>query len=134
MKILIVDDDMVSRLKLQVILDQIGEVTLAENGEEALETFKTAWKSFAPFDLVCLDIEMPGKGGMETLYDIRSLERTMNVDKEKPAVILMVTSHSDKDNVVTSIQAGCNGYLLKPFDSDSVMKMIKEAGFSVKVN
>jgi len=129
MKILIVDDETVSRTKLKMILETVGECHEAENGREALAFFKRAWAELIPFDLVCLDVSMPGMDGTEVLLEIREAESQMRVSREKPVKILMITSHADKDTVITSIQAGCDDYLVKPFQPGHVLDKIKKLGF-----
>ena len=132
MKILIVDDELVSRIKLQTILEGENRCHLAQNGVEAMQNFRQAWKDLDPYDLVCLDIGMPDKNGMDVLFEIREAEADMQVTREKPVKILMITSHADKDSIITSIQAGCDGYLVKPFNNAAVLNKIKELGLTLK--
>ena len=60
MKILIVDDDLVSRSKMEVLMSSFGECILAHDGLEAISEYRRAWEECAPFGLITLDIEMPG--------------------------------------------------------------------------
>ena len=126
MKILVVDDELVSRKKMQKIMDGLGECAAAASGGEALNLFKQAMESGAPFDLVTLDVVMPGMDGTEVLYEIREIERRKHPPKEKRTKILMVTSQSDKDTVITCIQAQCDDYIVKPFDREKIMKKIEK--------
>ena len=129
MKVLLVDDDKVSLTKLRVIIEPFGQCETARNGDEAVEAFHAAWDAHFPYDLICLDISMPGKDGTEVLFEIREAEMDMNVAREKPAKVLMITSHRDKDSVITSVQAGCDGYLVKPFSPKDVHAKLKQLGF-----
>lgn len=131
MKILIVDDELVSRKKLEKILEKYAVCVSAENGAEALGAFEAAWKDDAPFDLVCLDVSMPDMDGTEVLFEIREKEKQLGVQKEKPAKVLMITSHRDKGTVITSIQAGCDEYLAKPFDRHRVLEIIQKLGLKI---
>ena len=131
MKSLIVDDDLVSRIKLEKILAGYGECTVTEDGETGLREFEQAWREEAPFDVVCLDVSMPGKDGTEVLLEIRQIEKRLGVDTEKPARVMMITAHRDKDTVITSIQAGCDGYLVKPFDRHKVINKFKVLGIKL---
>jgi two-component system chemotaxis response regulator CheY len=129
MKILVVDDEVASRTKLQTIMETIGECVAVKSGQVAMAAFKEAQEKGAPFDLVTLDIDMPEMDGTETLYNIREIEKEMNVPEQKQAKILMVTSHSGKDTVITSIQAGCNDYLVKPFKKEVITEKLMKLGF-----
>ncbi|NQU04426.1 MAG: HDOD domain-containing protein [Syntrophaceae bacterium] len=120
MKILVVDDELVSRKKLQKILSNLGECEAVGGGKVAVAAFKKALKEGDPFDLVTLDIVMPEMDGTEALVELRELEIEIGVPEEGKAVIMMVTSHGDKDNIVTSISAGCDNYIIKPFDKKTI--------------
>ena len=92
MKILIVEDDFISRKLMQKFLDPYGETDVAVNGEEALDAFQMAWKEDSPYDLICLDIMMPQKDGQEVLRTIRAIETGKGLEGEKSAKILMTTA------------------------------------------
>jgi two-component system chemotaxis response regulator CheY len=83
MKILIVDDDLVSRSKMEVLMSTYGECILAENGREAVSEYKRAWDLGEHFNLVTLDIEMPGMDGRETLTRIRELETSASATPDR---------------------------------------------------
>ena len=120
MKILVVDDELVSRKKLQKILSNLGECEAVGGGKVAVTAFEKALKEGDPFDLVTLDIVMPEMDGTEALVELRELEIESGVPEEAKAVIMMVTSHGDKDNIVTSISAGCDNYIVKPFNKKTI--------------
>ncbi|MBN1840943.1 MAG: response regulator [Deltaproteobacteria bacterium] len=125
MKILVVDDDYVVRKKLSTIMESVGKCESVETGEAAVEAFRRAWENWAPFDLIMLDISMPDMEGTEVLYTIRDMERKKNIPDDKKAKIIMVSGYSDKDTVITSIQAGCDDYIKKPFRRDVILQKIK---------
>jgi len=125
MKILVVDDELVSRKKMQKIMVNFGECEEFESGSEAITAFKKALENRTPFDLITLDIVMPELDGIEVLFEIREIENLKNIPEEKQVKILMVTSHSDRDNIITSIQAGCNDYIVKPFDREMVIEKLE---------
>ncbi len=103
LKILLVEDDELFRLGLRVRLQQEPEIeTLveAQDGETAIDLAKQQ-----PFDLVLLDIGLPGMGGLETC---RQLQR------DYPQLpILVLTSHSEKLLIARLVTAGAQGYCLK---------------------
>lgn len=131
MKSLVVDDELVSRKKMQKIMSILGECEMAETGSEAIMTFKMAWEFGLPFDIITLDIDMPDMSGIEVLEKVREIERENNVARENQVKVLMVTSHTEEENVVGSIKAGCNNYIVKPFDKDKVFRKIENFGFEI---
>lgn len=131
MRVLIVDDELVSRTKMLKIMECFGECESVENGSEAMTAFTNAWENWRPFNLITLDVSMPGMDGTEVAARIREIEHAKNVSEEKRAKILMVTGHSDKGTVYTSLQAGCNDYILKPFSKETIIKKLRKIGFKV---
>ena len=127
-KILVVDDDHISRLKMQAIMEDFGECHVAKRGGDALKLFKKAFDGHVPFDLITLDIAMPDMDGTEVLYAIREKENKNKISKQDQVKIIMVTSHSDKGHLMTCIQSGCNDFIVKPFDVNSIIKKIDRIG------
>ncbi len=132
MKILVVDDELVSRKKMQMIMEGIGECLAVENGTEALNAFRQAWESWVPFDLITLDIVMPDMDGTEVLNEIRKIEEERKIPKDKKVSIFMVTSQSEKDTIISCIRAGCDDFITKPFNRETVTKKLINKGFKVE--
>lgn len=129
MKTLVVDDEVVNRMKLQRIMGSFGECEAVESGSEAVIAFKNAWECWVPFELITLDISMPEMNGIEVLLEIRELENKKKVSSRKRVKILMVTAQADREHVTTSIMAGCDGYIMKPFDKEMIIEQIQKVGF-----
>ena len=83
MKILVVDDEMVSREKMKMIMSHFGECEAVESGADAVEKFVGAWNGWTPYDLISLDVQMPEMDGVEVLNRIRGMEREKNVPESK---------------------------------------------------
>lgn len=133
MKILVVDDELVSRKKLQKIVGGLGECEAVESGAAAIAAFKEARGSGTPFDLITLDINMPEMDGIQVLYRIREIEKEKTIPRGKGVKIIIVTSHADKNTIVTCMQAGCDDFIVKPFDREMVIgKLEKCVGISGK--
>ena len=129
MKALVVDDEVVSRKKMIKILGKYGECEEAENGEEAIEKFSVnAVDGTEPFDLITLDISMPDISGLDVLERIRKMETEKALAKENQVIILMVTSKSEKETVRSSIEGGCNDYVIKPFNNQSIQIKLERVG------
>jgi HD-like signal output (HDOD) protein/ActR/RegA family two-component response regulator len=128
MKILIVDDDLVSRSKMEVLMSAYGECILAQDGFEALSEYRNAWEGDAPFGLITLDIEMPGLNGEEVLAQIREFETRRSATPDKQAVIFMVTGQSDKEQVIKCLSCGCQDYIVKPFNIRVIREKLQKNG------
>lgn len=128
MRILIVEDDYTSMKLMQKLLSAYGETSTASNGEEALEAFRLALEN-TPFDLVCLDIMMPGIDGQQVLKSIRAMEKVRGVTPKKEAKIIMTTAlDSPKDVIEAYYQGGCSSYLVKPIEKKQVIDKLRELG------
>lgn len=124
MRILILDDEIVSRTKLTLIMEHFGECDAVDNGQDAIALFREAHQKEAPYELIMLDINLPEKNGIEVLSEIREAEGSLEIGKKCAAKILMVTSSRNKERIMASIQSGCNDYIVKPFDIDIIRKKL----------
>ena len=128
MKTLIVEDEMVSRTKLKLIMENFGACETAENGKDAVARFHNAHQRGQPFDLIMLDINLPEMDGMQVLSEMIAAENKLKIDSTQKAKILMVTSFTDKDHVIGCIQSGCDEYIAKPFDINTIGKKLAKLG------
>ncbi len=126
MRILVVDDDYVSRSKLAALLASYGQCDSSPNGEIALKLFEEAHKESAPYELVTMDIEMPGMNGEEVVTQMRKIEEDLHV--QDSAKILMVTVKRTLKDVSASYYRGCSGYLIKPTTPDGLKAALGEVG------
>jgi HD-like signal output (HDOD) protein/ActR/RegA family two-component response regulator len=128
MKTLIVDNELAGRTLMDRIMTNYGACKTAENGEAAIGMFKTACENGDFFDLVTLEIALPDINGLDVLLQIRQMEKDKKVPLYKRAVIMMATASADKDTIVTAVQTGCNEYVVKPFDGDTISRRLLKAG------
>ena len=131
MRVLVVDDELVSRKKMKKILDGLGSCDTAESGQDALVAYVKAWKDDAPYSLITLDISMPDIDGVEILKRIRSLEQAKNLAKEEQAKIIMVTASAERDTIVQCLRSACNDYIIKPFNRETVFAKLEKTGVAV---
>lgn len=129
MRILVVDDEVVGREKLGLLLSAYGDYESAENGEKALEMFKHARDEGRPYDLITMDIEMPVMSGREAIAQMRAIEEMSPGSRAK---ILMVTVTTDVRTVICSFKNGCDGYIIKPFTQDKVREVLFSCGIKPK--
>ncbi len=115
--ILLVDDERFLAKGISVILGKkidCNEMTIAMDGEEA-------WKVLQDkkIDVVISDWNMPKKSGAELLRDMKANPKTSSIP------FLMLTGRSDLDSVKSAQDAGVVEYIVKPFNGDELVKMIK---------
>jgi HD-like signal output (HDOD) protein/CheY-like chemotaxis protein len=130
MRILIVDDDIVSRTKLRLIMENFGECRTEVSGQEAMTAVRSAIQNNTAFDIITLDVSMPGMSGLDALQAIRQLERDFSITQQRQSKILMVTSAADKDLIIACVQSGCNDFIVKPFNLDVIQKKLDKIGIS----
>ena len=96
MKILLAEDDFVTRKFMTGFLSKYGECDVTVDGMEAVDAFMMALEDDDPYDLVCLDIMMPVMDGYQALMGIRNLEKERNIPKEQEAKVIMTTALNDE--------------------------------------
>lgn len=128
MKILLAEDDYVTRKAMDSFLSKYGECDVTVDGMEAVDAFMLALEEDEPYDLVCLDIMMPVMDGYQALMGIRNLEKERNIPKEKQAKVIMTTALNDEKNVKMAFELGCTIYSGKPIDQKRFEQALKKLG------
>lgn len=120
-RILIIDDEEEVRFSLQTLLERRGYATrTADNGKAALEILCKD-----KFDLVVLDIKMPGIGGISVLEKIRQSEGE-EVTAEARMPIIILTGFADEGTAIKAMRLKADDYILKPFDVDQFIYVIEK--------
>ena len=115
MKVLIAEDDKVSRRLLQATLGRLGyEVVTTEDGTQAWQALQQA---DAP-RLAILDWMMPGLDGVDVCRNVRQRDDVPYI------YIILLTARGQKKDVVTGLEAGADDYLVKPFDPQELSSRI----------
>ena len=110
--ILICDDEEIMRDVLSTILTGAGyKVDLAKSGEEAVESY-----SERPYDVVLMDVSMPGMGGLTALKEIISMDPN--------AYVLMITAYATFDTAISAWEKGAEGCIRKPFQNDQILALV----------
>jgi CheY-like chemotaxis protein len=117
MRILVADDDLVSRLAMEDVLRQCGspEIVLAEDGA-------SAWRAMngeACFDLLCLDVRMPPPDGLELVAKLRAAPALRRV----PA--MLITSTADRNTVLGATRSDLQGFIVKPVGPDTAARILR---------
>ena len=126
MKILIAEDDFVSRKFMLRFLGKYGERDVTVDGKETIDAFLMALESGEGYDLVCLDIMMPGMDGYQTLKAIRDIEVEKNIPEEKRAKIIMTSALNEGRNVTKAFELGCVAYAGKPIDEEKFENVLRK--------
>lgn len=110
--ILVCDDEEIMRDVLDTILSGAGyKVDLARTGEEALEAY-----SQKSYDVVLMDVSMPGIGGLTALEELIKLD--------PDAVVLMITAYATFDTAISAWEKGANGVIRKPFQNEQILALV----------
>ena len=128
MRILLAEDDFVTRKFMTGFLSKYGECDVTVDGMEAVDAFMMALEDGEPYDLVCLDIMMPVMDGYQALMGIRNLEKERNIPQEQAAKVIMTTALNEEKNVKMAFELGCSVYSGKPIDQERFEQALKKFG------
>ncbi len=128
MKILIVEDDFVTRRLLQSFLTPYGTCDITVNGLEAIKAFKMALEEKTPYDLICLDILMPEMDGQEVLKEIRQNEKEMGIGDSDCVKIILISILSDICNIKNAFKEQCEAFIPKPIEKKKIMETLQDLG------
>lgn len=124
MKILIAEDDFVSRKVLLGHLSQYGNCDLAIDGMEAVEAIASSLREKKPYDLIFLDIMMPNMDGQEALGRIRDIETEHGLALGDGTKVVMTTALSDAHNVLSAFNSQCEAYIVKPVTREKIVSQL----------
>ena len=124
-KILLVEDEPIAQKMAKMILEELNcELDLAANGDEAIELFlKQA------YDLILMDIGLPDKDGISVTSEIRAIENKASL---VPTPIVGLSVHTAKTARAQAMEAGMNGYFVKPITLGMSQGFLNQFVFSTK--
>jgi|SRR5579871_108922 len=128
MRALLVDDSPVILQSLKAFLRSCAECDIADDGQKGLDAFRRALQDQRPYELVCLDLQMPEIDGGQLLGLIRKYEHEASLSTT--AKILVITSTADADVVRRLVADGANGYLLKPVSEHKLREQLLALGLA----
>jgi CheY-like chemotaxis protein len=129
MRILVIDDDYTCRVQTKALLGDLGDCDGASTGTIGLELFKLAHAESCPYQLVVLDIDMPGMDGLEVLSQLRQWEEQNDKFQEgRAAKVMMLSALDDGRTVFSSFSTGCEMYFVKPLSPAKLADALKNAG------
>jgi DNA-binding NarL/FixJ family response regulator len=115
-RVLIVDDHVVVRLGLRTLIQSQPDMQVAGDTDSGAGAVSLLEETHP--DVILLDLRMPGCGGVETVYRIRSIDRA--------ARILMLSSFGSEEDIYQALNAGARGYILKNAGSDDLLAAIRQ--------
>jgi len=114
-KLLLVDDekDFIESLAERLVLREF-DVKTALNGDDAINLINKN-----EFDVIVLDVKMPGKSGIETLKEIKNINQLSQV--------IMLTGHATVESAIQGMKLGAYDYIMKPTVTEDLIELIKKA-------
>lgn len=126
MKILIAEDDLVSRKLMFKLLSAYGQCDLTVDGIEAVEAFDMALDLGEPYDLICLDVMMPKVDGIKALRAIRDIERQRKVESSSKVKIIVLTALGNTEYVSAALETKNEMYVEKPIETSSLISAMEQ--------
>ena len=118
-RVLVADDHPTNRRVIELILKQTPcEISIAENGAQAVEAFRTK-----DFDLVLMDMQMPVMDGLTATHEIRLHETAMGGSRTP---IVMLTANAMPEHVAAGRAAGADHHLAKPFNASELLAIVAD--------
>jgi signal transduction histidine kinase/CheY-like chemotaxis protein len=123
--VLVAEDNEINALLTRTLLVRLGHLPVtAESGAAALERWSAASEAGAPFDLVLMDMHMPGMDGLEAARRIRAAEANRNGPRTP---IIALTANAFAEDRDACLAAGMDGFLVKPLDRERLEETLAEA-------
>ena len=116
-KILVVEDDADLLHMIKTMLQTIGEITLAKDGQEALDLLKNGFRP----DVIVTDLMMPRMDGLTLAKTLKNDPNIGNIP------LVMLTAKSGPMDMITGINAGARHYVTKPFKAADLIDKVKKA-------
>jgi two-component system, sensor histidine kinase and response regulator len=120
MRILVAEDDPINQIYIKNLLKKKGfSVEIASNGEKAIET----WRREGDFDLILMDVQMPGVDGIEATREIRRQEKENKIER---VPIIAVTAYGEGKEREKMLSSGVTDFITKPIDLPRLLALISE--------
>lgn len=131
-RILIVEDEPVNREILLLSLRGLGECTAVASGEDAVQAHKDALEQGQPFDVVFLDILLPGMNGLQALEQLRAMEDRHQVPQDRRVPVIITTGLDDDQTASRAfIQGQAMSYMTKPYRTSQISEELHKLGLIV---
>jgi PAS domain S-box-containing protein len=126
LSVLVAEDNEINALLTRSLLTKLGHrAEHAETGAAALDAFRTAEAAGRPFDLILMDVQMPVLDGLAATRAIRAEEAAL---RARRMPILALTANAQSEDRQACLDAGMDGYLVKPLDRAHLVEAIERLG------
>jgi len=129
MRTLIVEDSFINQEFLKMIMEERGKCVICESGEEAIDAFERNLNESTPFDLIFMDIMLPGIDGLQALEQIRDLEKARGVLPGKETKTIITTALDDDVKASRAyIHGQAISYITKPIRQEKIEGELRKLG------
>ncbi len=125
MKTLILEDDAVTTKIIAKYLINYGMVITAASAREAFSIYNDSAFSSTPFDLICLDLQLPEYNGVEFLKEIRKAEKESGIPLPLGVKVVILTSDDNPQACIEAQTKGCDAFLTKPLDKEKFLSELQ---------
>ncbi len=122
MRCLVIDDEPIARLQLRLLLESRGPVEEAPDAIAGLQRIRDAIADNHPFDLVCIDLSMPGPSGIDAIKMVHEVDQKLRHGKRTSVVV--VTASDDQKDIRAALHQHVDGYPLKPVTPGQIVETI----------
>ncbi len=122
LRFLIVEDDPVYQTMLEAFLEAYGTSKIVESGEEGIASFESAINDGKHFNMVCLDIKLPGIDGLRVLSKMRVMEAGAKLPEKTKIMIL--TASEETAHMMEAFSNEADAYLQKPIQRGDLVEQL----------
>jgi two-component system, chemotaxis family, chemotaxis protein CheY len=132
LSVLTVDDDEVTQFHVSQLLLELGRSRIAYSGEEAIARVEDSLTGGEAYDLILMDVMLPGLDGLATVRGIVTRFNEQRVPLENRPKIVMLSSVDERDTQIDALYAcGADYYLTKPLENERFIQALREMGLVI---
>ena len=129
-RILIVEDELVSRLLLSRTFSKVGTCDSVADGNEGVMAYLMAIEEGKPYQVIALDLRMQGLQGRSVLKFIRRTELERDHFGNDQTKIIVITGSNERDDILGCFREGADGYLTKPLSRQKLQELLDKFGLA----